>query len=150
MYASSRILYAHFKCFQELLENTHEWKYVISLHGTEIPLVTNKQILQKMNGSNIIDKGVEAVKHDTYNNWLIHKAVLVNITVRITKERLGAIPYNISVYKAASANSAFSKEFIYFMFSDKRAIAFAEYLEYDKKAVEFYFLMLQVVYIHYH
>ena len=150
IYASSRILYAHFKCFQELLESTHEWKYVISLHGTEIPLVTNKQmveVLQKMNGSNIIDKGVEAVKHNTYNTWLIHKAVLVNnITVRITKEQLGAIPYNISVYKtAASANSAFSKEFINFMFSDKRAIAFAEYLKYVKTAVEFYFSTINLL-----
>ena len=48
----------------------------------------------------------------------------MNNRVRITEERLGPIPYNISVYKnpaSANYNSALSKEFI---FSDKRALLF--------------------------
>ena len=143
VYASSAILYAHFKCFHELLESNRDWKYVISLHGTEIPLVTNRQIvevLQKMNGSNIVTKGVEAVKQKAYNSWLTHKAVPLKNNVRITKEKLGPIPYSISVYKsAASANSALSKEFVNFIFTDKRALAFAQYLNKVKTAVEFFF-----------
>ena len=143
VYASSAILYAHFKCFHELLESKRDWKYVISLHGTEIPLVTNRQmveVLRKINGSNIVAKGVEAVKYKNYNSWLTHKAVPLKNNVRITKEKLGPIPYNISVYKsAASANSALSKEFVNFIFTDKRALAFAKYLDKVKTAVEFFF-----------
>ena len=145
-YGTSKILYAHFRCFNDLLEAQHSWKYVISLHGTELPLVTNREmveILWKMNGTNLIQKGEDSSKESAQSHaWTLYKAVPVNDgkKVVLTNETLGPIPYNITIFKsAASANSAFSRQFISFIFSDKRSIALADFLKDVQSAVEMFF-----------
>ena len=145
-YATSSILYAHFKCFRELLETPRDWKYVISLHGTELPLITNRQmveVLQKMNGSNLIQRGEDSSKEDAQSHaWITYKAKSVNEGKRVilTNESLGPIPFNLSVYKsAASANSAFSERFVNFMLTNKKAVAFAKFLKDVQSGVEFFF-----------
>lgn len=145
-YARSSILYAHFECFKELTSQSMNWRYVISLHGTELPLTTNREIitfLQKLNGSNVISKGVNAKDlKGKSGKWLTYKvkSTYQGRWVELTNVTLGHIPYNMSVYKsAASANSAFSREFIEFILTDKRSIAFNQFLSDVHSGVEFFF-----------
>ena len=145
-YARSSILYAHMECFQELLTMSHEWKYVISLHGTELPLMTNREIVEtlvNLNGSNAIQKGVNAAGlKDESRKWLMYKvrSVYQGRWVELTNETLGAIPYNMSVYKsAASANSALSRAFVQFILNNKKAKAYKKFLENVHSGVEFFF-----------
>ena len=145
-YARSSILYAHFECFRELMLKSESWKYVISLHGTELPLVTNREIvafLNKMNGTNVISKGVNAkdMKGES-KKWLTYKvkSTYQGRWVELTNDTLGQIPYNMSVYKsAASANSAFSRKFIKFILTNKKAISFSQFLNDVHSGVEFFF-----------
>lgn len=145
-YARSSILYAHFECFKELMAMSSKWKYVISLHGTELPLTTNREIvetLKKMNGSNVIAKGTNA-KHlkGEKRKWLTHQVVSTHNGrwVALTNTTLGPIPYNMTVYKsAASANSAFSRRFIQFILTSAKARAFSRFLNDVHSGVEFFF-----------
>lgn len=145
-YARSSILYAHFECFKELMAISRKWKYAISLHGTELPLTTNREIvttLRNMNGSNVIARGTnnkdltgEAKK------WLTHKVRSTHNGrwVELTNTTLGPIPYDMTVYKsAASANSAFSHPFIQFILTNKKAMAFSRFLQNVHSGVEFFF-----------
>ena len=143
LYASSGILYAHLRCFDELLERDLDWKYVISLHGTELPLVTNKEIVRKlkqMNGSNVIPRGVNASdKHSAYHQWISHKVVKHGNGVSLSKEKVH-VPKNITIFKSASsANSAITKQMVQFMLKDQRAIELGKFLKDAKSAVEFFF-----------
>ncbi len=145
-YATSGILYAHFECFQDLLKTSYKWKYVITLHGTELPLVTNREMvneLQKMNGTNLIQKGEDS-SNDTAQShpWITYKVKSIDDGRKIilTNETLGPIPYNLKILKsAASANSALSRNFISFIFTDKRSLALAEFLKDVRSAVEMFF-----------
>lgn len=151
-YARSSILYAHMECFQELLQMSHEWKYVISLHGTELPLMTNKEIVEtlvNLNGSNAIQKGVNAANlKDESRKWLMYKvrSVYQGRWVELTNETLGPIPYNMSVYKsAASANSALSRDFVQFILNDKKAKAYKRFLKNVHSGVEFFFATMNAL-----
>ncbi|XP_003388749.2 PREDICTED: N-acetyllactosaminide beta-1,6-N-acetylglucosaminyl-transferase-like [Amphimedon queenslandica] len=145
-YARSSILYAHFECFKELMSLSKKWKYVISLHGTELPLTTNREIVEtlvKMNGSNMISKGIDSKNLEgEKKKWLTHQVISTHNGrwVALTDVPLGPIPYNMTVYKsAASANSAFSRPFIQFILTNKKAHALLRFLNDVHSGVEFFF-----------
>ena len=145
-YGTARILYAHFRCFEELLDSRFDWKYVISLHGTELPLVTNREmvdILTQMNGTNLIQRGENSSLETSQSHpWIIYKVKSIDDgrKILLTNETLGPIPYNITIFKsAASANSAFSRRFISFIFSDERSVALSKFLKDVQSAVEMFF-----------
>ena len=147
VYGSVSILDAHLSCLKDLVKTTAEWRYVITLNSPEIPLVTNKEmvdILIKMNGTNIMTRGVNALnkKYKKSYNWLWYKR-MSKIT---NSSRLGPIPCNLTVYKSASSvNSALSREFVNFVVTDKRAIALRKRLQYVRSAEEFFFVTLNVL-----
>lgn len=145
-YARSSILYAHFECFKELMAVSRKWKYIISLHGTELPLTTNRDIvtiLRNMNGSNLISRGVTAKDlSGKAQQWLTFKVKSIHNGkwVQLTNDPLGPVPYNMTLYKsAASANSAFSRQFIHFILTNKKAVALSQYLNEVHSGVEFFF-----------
>ena len=138
VYATSGILYAHLKCFDELMNSDLEWKYVISLHGTELPLLTNRQMvlrLKQMNGANIISSGFNASdKHSIYHSWISHAFEHNRLQRKVN------IATDYTIYKSASsANSAISKSMVQFMLKDEKAIDLKKRLKLAKSAVEFYF-----------
>ena len=143
-YGSVSILDTHLSCLKDLVKTTAEWRYVITLNSPEIPLVTNKEMVDtliKMNGTNIMTRGINALnkKYRTPYTWLWY-----NSTSK--KSRLGPIPYNLTVYKSASSvNSALSREFVKFIVTDKRAIALRKRLQYVQSAEEFFFVTLNVL-----
>ena len=137
-YATSDILNAHLRCFGTLLDSNSEWKYVISLHGTEIPLITNRQIviqLKRMNGSNIITRGM----NDTAIDPSVEKFKWIDLIFSHIKNN-GTHVESYSVYKSASsANSAISQPMAQYMLTDKKALELIGLLKTAKSAVEFFF-----------
>ena len=118
-YGSVSILDAHLSCLKDLLDTNVKWKYAITLHSTELPMVTMKEIVDtliKINGSNVVRQGYTL------------------------SGKLGPMPYNITPLKSAeSANSALSRDFVKFLLTDKRALAFRKKLEYVQSAEELFF-----------
>ena len=140
-YATSDILNAHLHCFDTLLDSNLEWNYVISLHGTELPLTTNRQMvikLKEMNGSNIISEGVNASnpKFEFYE-WisLVHS----HSDPRSYGEKVN-LTTGYTMYKsAASANSAISRPMAQYMLTNKKALELTELLKTAQTAIEFFF-----------
>ena len=150
IYWSVSILDAHLSCLKDLVNVTVDWRYVITLNSPEIPLVTNKEMVDtliKMNGINIMPRGNDAMKNRNkgQNLWLWRKQIEdpEKTSVYFTKKRLGPIPYNLHVYvSASSVNSAMSRDFVKFIVTDKRALALRERLQYVHAAEEFFFVTL--------
>ena len=148
VYGSVSILDAHLSCLKDLVNVTVDWRYVITLNSPEIPLVTNKEMVDtliKMNGTNIMTvyDDVFTEKGNAYK-WLWHKQIVDRqYHIRYIGSELGPIPYNLTVYKSAeSVNSAMSRDFVKFIVTDKRALALRERLEYVNAAEEFFFATL--------
>ncbi len=150
IYASGKILTAHLNCLKELLLIRLPWKYAIDLHGTELPLVTNRNIveaLSQLNGVNAIVNGnnmsqvLQKDPHSITARKMTYRADFIQGKgMQLTTNALGPVPYNMTLYKSAdSPNSAFSRAFVQFALIDKRAIALAIYLQDVLSAVEFFF-----------
>ena len=154
VYASAAILVAHLSCLKELSYSPSPWKYVIDLHGTEIPVVTNREIvegLEPLHGINPIKEGITIRDIDpnsiTYRK-MTNKAVLYShrVGMRLTHQPLGPVPFNMTLYKSAdSPNSAFSRQFVNFILTDPRGEALLEYLQDVLSAVEFFFNTLNML-----
>ena len=144
-YATATILYAHIQCFRDLLESSLPWKYVISLHATEVPLVTNLEmvdVLQKLEGSNLIQPGENASDPKSFSHkWILHEVVSVKqgTWVKMSTKKLPPIPYGITPFKSgSSANSAVTRDFINFALTNNKAVAFSKWLNKVHSAVEFF------------
>ena len=137
------ILQAHIACLDELINKTNlEWKYVIQLHGTEIPLMTNKEIvdaLKPLNGIIAAEKGslLSSFPHD---NIFFKNVYYKGIDTPDKDTPTVSIPYNIPIYKSAAAVlGAFSREYVSFALTDPRAVALSEFLWTVKSAEEMFF-----------
>ena len=141
-YGSVTILDAHLSCLKDLLDTNVKWKYAITLHSTELPLVTMKEIVDiliKMNGSNVITVGYTLSKK-YLQKWFYEKQVYEHGRLHHNGEKLGPVPYNITPLKSAtSVNNALSRDFVKFLLTDKRALSFRKRLEYVRSAEEFFF-----------
>ena len=151
VYASPSTLNAHLVCLKELLQYNHTWSYAIDLHGTELPLVTNRDIVEafkKAKGVNFVPFGADVDMIDnssfTYKQ-ITHKAIVSihDNRIRITNRTLSSTPYNLTLYKSAdSPTSAFSRDFVKFMLSSPKAIALRKYLQDVMSAEEYFFSTL--------
>lgn len=147
IYATTRILHAHLTCFRELTKSDIKWKYAFNLHSTEIPLATNRELVElakSMHGKNIVDPG------ENLSSSNISASSLNKITHRIKWDKKGKLvyslrsklrpPFDITLYKsAASANSGLTRDFVKYMLTNKRARFLAKYLRSFPSAVEFFF-----------
>ena len=150
VYASGAILTAHLNCLKELILSQLQWKYAIDLHGTELPLATNRDIVEALiplKGVNAIVNGENASKVlsnpdqlSTAQKMTYRAEFIEGKGMTLTTKTLGPVPYNMALYKSAdSPNGAFSRAFVQFILIDKRAIALANYLQNVMSAVEFFF-----------
>ena len=145
-YGSVSILDAHLSCLSELLTVTTQWKYVLTLHSPEIPLITNRDIvkkLMKLKGNNIIVHGTNASgpKGGNAYKWLMRKK---NIPGSPPGD-VGPLP-NFTIYKSAeSINSALSRDFVKYALTDSKSIALRKRLEYTQSAEEFFFTTLNML-----
>lgn len=147
VYGTVRILHAHLSCFRELVKSSHPWRYAINLHSTEIPLATNRELVElamSMKGVNIIDVG-----ENTSSTWAsqaarrkVQNSITWNLSGSRTYHKRSSFqtPFNVSIFKsAASANSALTREFVQFMLTDNRAKTLVRYLHDFESAVELFF-----------
>lgn len=145
-YATATILYAHMQCFRDLLRSSLPWKYVISLHATEVPLVTNLEmvdVLHQLQGSNLIQPGENASNPKSFSHqWILHEVVSIRkgTWVTMSEKKLPPPPYNITPFKSgSSANSAVTRAFIEFVLTNDKVVAFSKWLNKVHSAVEFFF-----------
>ena len=126
------IVDAQIRCFDELLKEraSYPWKYVITLCGKEIPLRTNREMVQALSKLN----GTSAIKLSTLNTVrrrfeFLH--ILKNGAVVRTEERLGPIPFNLTMQKSM-AYVALTEPFVDFLLHNKTAVTFRKYMENTK------------------
>lgn len=146
VYGTVRILQAHLSCFHELLQTELPWYYAINLHGTEVPLTTNRvlvELVKSMKGVNIVDIGENLTSSHARH---ARRKVKLSITwdtngSRFYHQRTSFHPpFNMTLFKsAASANSALTREFVNFMLTNKRAKELLHFLHDFESAVELFF-----------
>ena len=142
-YGSVSILDAHLSCLSELLTVTTQWKYVLTLHSPELPLITNRDIVKKLmelKGNNIVAEGINAATGYAHK-WLMKKKVVPGSP----PGNIGPLP-NFTIYKSAeSINSALSRDFVKYALTDSKAIALRKRLQYTRSAEEFFFATLNML-----
>ena len=126
------IVDAQMNCFDELLKvrASYPWRYVITLCGKEIPLRTNREMVQALSKLN----GTSAIKLSTLNTVRTRyefRHILKNGAVVQTEERLGPIPFNLTMQKS-TAYVALTEPFVDFLLHNKTAVTFRKYMENTK------------------
>ena len=123
---------AQMHCFRDLLERYHEypWRYVITLCGKELPLRTNRemvQLLKPLKGTSAIRTfRVPPFEYNRFNNtW--NKTEGSSDKYFSVQTRAEPIPYNLTMYKSM-AYFALAPEFVDYMLNDKVAITLSKFL----------------------
>ncbi|ELT91705.1 hypothetical protein CAPTEDRAFT_90784 [Capitella teleta] len=125
VYASVSRLQADINCMQDMVTKGSAWRYLINLTGQVYPLKTNTEIaniLRIYNGSNDIEGmgkwALDGVASRYETKWKLQggkKARLVKL-----KEAHPPPPHGISLVKG-SAFGVFSRKFVEFVLTDKKA-----------------------------
>ena len=136
-YAHHSIMDAQLNCMQDLMRfKPSRWRYAINLCGRELPLKTNREIVQsliKLNGSSAMNSG-EVPPNLAHLNF---RSVLYNGNVRRTRKKLGPVPYGLKFYKSSNY-MALTRPFVSFLLTHEKAVALREYLK-DVKIPEEHF-----------
>lgn len=140
------ILEAQLSCL-EMLHSAHatwQWKYVMNLCGTELPLLTNSQIverLERLNGSTYIpDKNFP----DKMRKLRFDKKYKTNSSSGEpykSNRRFGRPPFNMQLYKS-STYSIMSYNFTHFVLTHPKAISFRKYIKGSMSAEEHFYISL--------
>ena len=138
-YAHHSIMDAQLNCMQDLMRfKPSRWRYAINLCGRELPLKTNREIVQsliKLNGSSAMNS-YELPNGNRVDRFLV-KANLSHGHITKTQTKLGPVPYNLKLYKAFNF-MAVVRSFVSFLLTNTTAVAFREYLK-DVKIPEEHF-----------
>ena len=147
-YGDISILDAQLHCMQDLMKYpaTYSWKYVINLSGREIPLKTNRelvQILMKLNGYsavNLVDMSSFIWKDRFEHEIKISK----NGDVRDTSIKLPDLPEGIEGKEIlkSTAYLAASRQFVHFILNDSFSLEFHKYLQKVRSCEEHYYATL--------
>ena len=142
----SSIIRAQLNCMENLLQLSMErWRYVINVCGTELPLKTNRQIVQTLKKMNRVSglSGTEKISETTRLHRFTYITVYDkyrDILIR-SNELLGPPPHNITLYKSQS-NIAASRDFANFTLNSQIAVDFREFLSKAKTAEEHFYASL--------
>ena len=132
-----KVIYRHISyldsqlhCMQDLMEYpASSWKYVINLCGRELPLKTNREIveiLMKLNGSSALH--VEKMSSAFLNHRVAHKYYFDKKGNSYGSYlRQGKPPKGIKLYKSLTFMAA-SRQFVDFILNDPLAIEFHKYV----------------------
>ncbi len=124
------IVDAQMNCLNDTFElrNRFPWQYAITLCGKEVPLRTNKEMvntLRKLNGTSGIE--LKKIIHREKANWL-RKHVLNDHHVRRSKEKLQPVPFNLKIVKSPTYVSL-PERFVNYLLQNNTAIQFQKFLE---------------------
>ena len=126
------IVDAQMNCFDQLLKVRawYPWRYVITLCGKEIPLRTNREMVQALSKLN----GTSAIKLTTGNmerNRFDFRHILKDGAVKQTEETLESIPFNFTIQKSM-AYVGLTEPFIDFLLHNKTAATFRKFMDQTK------------------
>lgn len=123
------VLDAQMNCFEDLL-NLHDqylWKYVITLCGKEVPLRTNREmvdILLKLNDTS----SVYLRRNTDSTRWTHEHFVNKFGKVSKTGEKLGPIPFNLEIQKSL-AYYGLTVTFVKFLLHDNKSVTFRKFID---------------------
>ena len=130
-YAHHSIMHAQLNCMDDLMKRPKgSWKYVINLSGREVPLKTNREIVESLAKL----KGYSAVLDDklTYFGWRSRFKFKHRLgkdgSMHRNRARQKRPPYGIKIYKSLTFLAA-SYAFVDFILNDYRAKALSNYLK---------------------
>ena len=124
------LMEAQMNCFKDLKKNydAYPWKYVITLCGKELPLRTNRemvQLLKNLNGTSAINTHLPSKsEQDRYTR----KWAEIDNQYYITQESAGPIPYNLTMYKSM-VYFALTPEFVEYVLYNKVANTLHEFIK---------------------
>ena len=124
VYASFTRVQAELDCMKYMLRIGKEWKYYINLVGSVLPLRINREmveILKNYNGANDVEG-----MHHVITERISHVHEIKNGHLRSTDITKSPPPHNIKIVKG-SAYGIFSREFVAFLFNDKRVTDFIDW-----------------------
>ena len=121
---------AQLNCAEDLVQYPlTRWKYVINICGFELPLRTNReivQVLKTLNGSSVVNSHPISVKQ--YRDRFTYKFVLGRTDNNSRKSKLPSVPHNITIYKSLT-QVALTRDFVTFLFTNEKAVDFRRYLK---------------------
>ncbi|KAM6186426.1 N-acetyllactosaminide beta-1,6-N-acetylglucosaminyl-transferase isoform 1-T1 [Rhynchocyon petersi] len=125
VYAGISRLQADLHCMRDLVASEVPWKYVINTCGQDFPLKTNKEIVQYLKGFNgkNITPGVLPPQHAIRRTKYVHREFLSKYGsfMQSTGILKTSPPHQMTIY-FGTAYVALTREFVNFVFNDKRAI----------------------------
>ena len=140
------VLEAQLSCFEALrsARERGKWKYVINLAGTELPLVTHRDIVEHLialNGTTYIRSSDFP---DSMRKYRFSKKYLANPRTGVPQkgnQSFGEPPYSMKLYKA-NAYMMMSSDFVDFLFTNAKAIALRKYMKGAECAEEHFYITL--------
>ena len=130
-YGHHSIMDAQLNCMDDLMKRPKgSWKYVINLCGREVPLKTNREIVEslaKLKGYSAVltsNLTLYTVRRRLMHQYKLGKDGLMHITSKFQKRP----PYGIKIYKSMNFLAA-SYAFVDFILNDNRAKILSNYLK---------------------
>ena len=142
-WGTNSILNAQLNCIHDL-QRQRQWKYLITLCGKELPLVSNRAIvthLRAQYGKSVIystkleEDSIE-IKRLQWKGVLNNHGRLIH-----TKQSLGPIPFNLTAYKNM-AYMALSEPFVHYLLHSDTAAALRQFLANCSNPEEHFYSML--------
>ncbi|KAF6108885.1 glucosaminyl (N-acetyl) transferase 2 (I blood group) [Phyllostomus discolor] len=125
VYAGISRLQADLNCLKDLVASEVPWKYVINTCGQDFPLKTNKEIVQYLKGfkGKNITPGVLPPAHAIGRTKYVHQEHIGKdgSFVKNTNILKTSPPHQLTIY-FGTAYVALTRDFVNFIFHDKRAI----------------------------
>ena len=122
--------------------DSYPWRYAISLCGKELPLRTNREIveiLRRLNGTSAIELHPMRQINSEIHERFTHKFVIgYDNKCHETREYLGPVPHGLEIKKNL-AYIAMSPEFVHFLLHNKTALDLYEYMKGALIAEEHYY-----------
>ena len=146
------LLNAQMNCLIDLMKyrDIFPWKYVINLNGLELPLRTNREVvemLQIASGHSIIDAyDIMDPTNDLRLKYKVNQISLWNKKMTVlSTNRLGSIPGDLKVYKS-ECFVALTPHFVQFLLEDSLAQRYFRYLQEVSCPEEFFYATMGVYY----
>jgi len=138
-WAGFGILQAELNCMQDLLKKSQKWKYLIHMSGNEMPLKTNYElvkILNVYNGTNDVE-----IVNDFHSRYKYKYILDSQHILKRTNQTMSPPPHNYSIVKGTT-NSALSREFVKYVFKNRKVRDLIEWSKDMYVPDEMYFLIL--------
>ena len=140
------LLEAQLSCFEALrsARERWKWKYVINLAGTELPLLTHRDIIEHLIALKGTTYIVSSDFPDSMRNYRFSKKYLPDPRTGVpqkSKESFGEPPYSMKLYKA-NTYMMMSYAFVDFLFTNPKVIALRKYMKGAECAEEHFYITL--------